>query len=428
MLDTGSRESDDVMDKRESTAGSVTGLIIAVIGLLNVVLGIMAVISGAFPSAEGEIFAPGIGVGSIFFGLAMLIAGAFWVTSGVGFLTRKEWASVLALYVAPIIVAINIIGVLHFWGFAVNLGWAALSSVTGISSIWYLSRKELASFFLIAVVEHVFVIIIFAALIYAEPGDTAAQMEDKAVVVTLEQMKQQEPLLADIVSRTRTKVEKPPDIPKIEIRSVTATEPKAEIEDFTPQLPRTHAQVVDEGVDTILRSPGRREREQRNQDTIPAVGVESALDSSRKPVLEIGSLEKKEVSKEPAARTPGDVRKAIPPADGYLGPSDEVARPSFVGEITGEIGKAGRKVVFWPKLPEGFQGTEGGSATIQFWVDPAGNVTRVKLSKKSGNPRLDKIASGYVDQIRFEELPKNFQQKVQSGEISISFKLTREVE
>jgi TonB family protein len=245
--------------------------------------------------------------------------------------------------------------------------------------------------------------------------------------VTLEQIKQQEPLLADIVSRKRTKLEKPPDIPKIEIRSVTATEPEAEIEDFTPQLPKTHAQVIDEGLDTVLRSPGRVNREQPNQDTIPAVGVESALDSSKKPVLEIGSLEKKEVSREPAARTPGDIRKAVTPADGYLGPSDEVARPSFVGEITGEIGKAGRKVVFWPKRPEGFKGTEGGSATIMFWVEPAGNVTRVKLSKKSGNPRLDKIASGYVEQIRFEELPKNFQQKVQSGEISINFKLIREV-
>jgi TonB family protein len=414
------------MDERSSTASSVTGLIIGAFGLLNVVLGIMAVISGAFPSAEGEFFASSIGVGSIFFGLAMLIAGAFWVTSGVGFLTRQEWAPALALYVAPIIVAINIIGVLRFWGFAVNIGWAAINSVTGIGSIWYLSRKELASFFLIAVAEHVFVIIIFAALIYAEPGDTAAQTEDEAVLVTLEQMKQQEPLLADIITRKRTKMEEPPDIPKIEIRSVTATEPEAEIEDFTPQLPKTHAQVMDEGLDTVLRSPGRVDREQRNQDTIPAVGVESALDSSKKPVLETGSLEKKEVSREPAARTPGDIRKAVTPTDGYLGPSDEVARPSFVGEITGEIGKAGRKVVFWPKRPEGFRGTEGGSAAIMFWVDPAGNVTRVKLSKKSGNPRLDKIALGYVEQIRFEELPENFQQKVQSGEISINFKLIRE--
>jgi TonB family protein len=131
----------------------------------------------------------------------------------------------------------------------------------------------------------------------------------------------------------------------------------------------------------------------------------------------------KEGPRASVARTPGHIRDSVSSRDERLGPSSEVARPSFVGDITGDI--AGRKVVFWPTRPEGFSGTEGGSATIKFWVDPAGTVTRVKISKKSGNPGLDKIAAAYVQQIHFEELPRNFQQKVQSGEISINFELIR---
>jgi apolipoprotein N-acyltransferase len=96
------------MSKRLSSASAVTGLIVGVIGLLNIVLGGMAVVSGAFPSAEGEILAPAIGVGSIVFGLVMMAAGAFWITSGVGYFILKGWAPTLALYVSPIIVAINL--------------------------------------------------------------------------------------------------------------------------------------------------------------------------------------------------------------------------------------------------------------------------------------------------------------------------------
>jgi len=48
------------------------------------------------------------------------------------------------------------------------------------------------------------------------------------------------------------------------------------------------------------------------------------------------------------------------------------------------------------------------------------------ISKKSGNPRLDTMAKEYVLQVRFEELPENVQQKIQWGEMSVDFELTRE--
>ncbi len=410
------------MNGKLSIAVIVTALVISLIGLLNVVLGITSVISGALPSAEGRLIAPSIAVGSIIFGLMMLVVGALWVTSGVGYFILKEWATTLALYVAPAIVGINIAGVIDLWGFSVNIGWAALSTVAGIASIWYLSRKELASFFLISVAEHVIVLIIFAFLIYGEPVEKAESADDYLVVDIMEQ---KDPLLKEIIPRKITVSEKQPALPRIKIEDITATDPGTEIEDSVPQMPRTFTETVSLGEDAVLRPPTPRERGQRYDDTTPVLDLESALDSSKKPSLDIGPSERvKDSSETSVAREPRYVQKDILSSDERVGLSDEVAKPNFAGEISGEL--AGRKVVFWPKQPGTYKGTEGGSATLKFWVDPAGSVTKVEISKKSGNPRLDTIAKEYVLQVRFEELPENVQRKAQWGEMSIDFELTRE--
>lgn len=411
------------MDRKLSVAVLVTALVVGIIGLLNVGLGMVAVKSGAFPGAAGRLHAPTIGVGSIIFGLVMLAAGALWVTSMAGYFTYKEWAPILALYVSPAIVAINLAGVLGFWGFHIHIGWAALSTVAGVGSICYLSRKELASFFLISVVEHVGVIVVFAILIYGEPVDVAKPM-DGEMIVTIEEIKEQEePLTLEIIPPERAVLDKTPTLPKMEIQNITTTEPGVKIESSAPQLPETLVQFQDEGSEAILKSPGRDRKEHLDQDTLPALDVDSSLDSSEKPSLEVGPSERTKGGTEgTVVRSPEYVRNPTPFSDERMGPSDEVARPSFVGDIEGEI--AGRKVVFWPQQPEQYKGTKGGTVVIEFWVDPAGNVTKVNIRKKSGSSTLDRVAREYVERIRFAELPKNFRQKVQQGEISIDFKLT----
>ena len=72
------------MNGKLSIAVIVTALVISLIGLLNVVLGITSVISGALPSAEGQLIAPPIAVGSIIFGLMMLVVGALAFSSLIG--------------------------------------------------------------------------------------------------------------------------------------------------------------------------------------------------------------------------------------------------------------------------------------------------------------------------------------------------------
>lgn len=410
------------MNGKLSIAVIVTALVISLIGLLNVVLGISSVISGALPSAEGLLITPPIAVGSIIFGLMMLVVGALWVTSGVGYFTLKEWATTLALYVAPAIVSVNIAGVINLWGFNVNIGWAALSAVIAIGGIWYLSRKELASFFLFSVAEHVIVLIIFGILIYGEPVEKAESADDYLAVDIMEQ---EDPLLKEIIPRKITVSEKPPALPRIKIEDITATDPGTEIEDSVPQMPKTFTETVSLGEDAVLRPPTPRERGQRYDNTTPVLELESALDSSKKPSLDIGPSERvKDSSETTVAREPRYVQNDILSPDERVGLSDEVAKPDFAGEISGEL--AGRKVVFWPKQPGTYKGTEGGSATLKFWVDPAGSVTKVDINKKSGNPRLDAMAKEYVQQVRFEELPENVQQKAQWGEMSIDFELTRE--
>ena len=410
------------MNGKLSTAIVVTGIVVGMIGLLNVVLGIMAVAAGALPSAEGKPITPPIGVGSIFFGLLTLVAGALWMTSGVGYFTRREWSPKLALYIAPVVGAVNLVGVFNFWGFTIHIGWAALSTVAAMGSIWYISRKELASFFLIAVVEHVAVIIIFSMAIYAEPIDIE-EAQDTELLIDIEVIDQPKPMPPEIIPRDRPAREKQPVLPKVRIQDIAAPDPGTEIEDSAPQLPKTLARIRDTGEETVLRSPGTRDREHRVQDTVSAADVESALKSSKKPSIEVGPSERTKGSPEATiARPPESIRDLSPP-DQRAGPSDEVAKPSFAGTISGEI--EGRKVVSWPKPPAGYKGTGGGSAAVKFWVDPAGSITRVEISKKSGSPRLDTMAMEYVKQIRFVALPKNVQQRTQWGKISIDFELTK---
>lgn len=409
------------MNRESSSAIMTTTVVLCLIGLLNVILGIVAVISGAFPDAEGKPVAPPIGVGSIFFGLVLLAAGALWILAGVGYISRKEWGNLLALYIAPVIGVVNIIGVLGPWGFTVSIGWAALSAVAAMAGIWYLSRKELASFFLIAVAEHAIIVVVFAMLIYA--GQVAESQDEGLMLVSMEEMEPPEPVPLEVIPEERA-VLKPPIMPKIEIgQDMAVTDPGPEIEDVALPVPKTAVRIT-AGADTILRPYERRERDQRDRDTVSTVDVESVLDSSDKPSLEIGSSGvAKDSSEVVIARPPDSLRDDSAPPDERIGPSDEVARPSFVRNITGEI--AGRRVVFWPKPPEEYKGTGGGSATVKFWVDPAGSVIRVEISKKAGSPNLDTMATEYVKEIRFVALPGNVQHRNQWGTIVIDFELTR---
>ena len=429
------------IDGRSSSGNIIIGLVVTLIGLLNFVLGIITIISSAVPSEQGKLIASGISISGIFFGSILIFIGVLWTVSGVGLFIKSPWAYNMALYIAPVIVAINLLGILNIKGFSINIGWAAISTVTAITSIWYLSKKELASFFIISVVEHVVIIMIFAMLIYSKPVSVAETSD--AIIVSIEEIRREEkkkkkpvvkkvePVLEEIKPKPPKQVEpeKLPTLPKMEIQNLSAANPGSKIESAVPQIPKTYAQTMDRGGEAILRSPGVEGQERKYLDDLPKLDDKPVVYTSTKPTIGIDASTTR--AKESSDSRTGsvvsrNVSSGSPNADSPVGPSSDIARPGFVGDITGEV--AGRKVIFWPKQLEEYKGTQGGSTTIRFWVDPPGTVTRAEATKKSGIPELDRIAQNYVLQIRFAELPKHFEQKTQRGEIIIRFELTRRTE
>ena len=410
----------------------IAGLLISLIGLSSITLGIVSITSSE----------PAINIGTVVFGLLLISAGIVCIIGGIGHIFFREWASKLAFYGAIAIIVACLAGALHLGGFAVGIGYAVLIMIAAMGVMWYLSKRELGAFFLLSVAEHLIVVLIVIMLIYSGPIN--AVPEDAGVTVTIEEIKKEpDPPLIKIVSpKKKAKQEnkvaqenkkkepnEPVAPPKLKIRNTTDVESGSQAMASMPKLPKTFANVTDKGAgrDLILRSPGPEKGIKRTQETVPTIdnSVGSAVKGPRKAEF-TGVVPTFEGGKGKGGKTVGNESKYNPKNSSFpVGTSDSpgATRPGFIGDIRGEV--AGRKVIFWPRLSEEVKGTEGGSATLEITVGPAGNVTKVKIVKKSGNNTLDRIAMNYVKQIRFEELPKNVQQKDQRGEIIINFELAK---
>ncbi len=191
------------------------------------------------------------------------------------------------------------------------------------------------------------------------------------------------------------------------------------------KLPSTIARIADVGSDTVLRASEIDKTDLLAQDITTDLKTGQPLKDLRKPQINVSSpiQHGKGKSDSSKATETGSIPGKLSSYTEYSGPISDVARPGFVGDIRGEI--AGRRVIAWPGLPDEIRETQGGSTTLEITVDPAGNVINVRIIKKSGSPKLDKIAMDYVEQIRFEALPKNVQQRNQKGEVMINFELAR---
>lgn len=297
-------------------------------------------------------------------------------------------------------------------------------------------RRQFLYFILIAIIEHVFVIAMLSALIYTEPVDVSERRD--SVTVTLEETKKEpEPPLKKIVIKKPPKKEPEKEKKlvlekKKEIKEELPTMPKIKVFDSANadagvpmKLPSTIARIADVGSDSILRASEIDRSDLLAQNVAQDIKAGQPIKDSRKPQINVSSpiqhgKGKSDLSK---ATEAGSASGKLPSYTEYSGPISDVARPGFVGDIRGEI--AGRRVIAWPNLPDEIKGTQGGSTTLEITVDPAGNVINVRIIRKSGSPKLDKIAMDYVEQIRFEALPKNVQQRNQKGEVMINFELAR---
>ncbi|MDQ1328802.1 MAG: Energy transducer TonB [Candidatus Poribacteria bacterium] len=420
------------MTERPFITTLIAGLLISLIGLSSIILGIVSITSSE----------PAINIGTVVFGLLLINAGIVCIIGGIGHIFFREWASKLALCGAIAIIIACLAGALHLGGFAIGIGYAVLIMIAAMGVMWYLSKRELGAFFLLSVAEHLIVVLIVIMLIYSGPIN--AVPEDAGVAVTIEEIKKEPdpPLIKIVPPKKKAKQEnkvaqenkkkepnEPVVPPKLKIRNTTDLDSGSQTMASMPKLPKTFANVTDNvaGHDQILRSPSPEKGIKRTQEIVPTMdnSVGTAYKGPRKAEF-TGVVPTFDGGKGKGGKTVGNEPKYNPGNSSFpVGTSDSpgATKPGFIGDIRGEV--AGRKVIFWPKLPEEVKGTEGGSATLEITVGSAGNVTKVNIVKKSGNNKLDRIAMSYVKQIRFEELPKNVQQKDQRGEIIINFELAK---
>ncbi len=406
------------------------GVLIIILGIINSFIGIMSIIGSS----------PNITVLAVILGLLMINAGLACSIGGIGYISQKSWGSKVAFYGAIAIILTSLAGVRQIGGFIIDKLIAIVLMISATWVMWYLSERRLGAFFIISAAEHTILVLIVIMLIYSGPIEV---VPEESVPVTLVQTKQEQvkpeerfiPPKPQIKPEKKVALEdkkeekgKPAEPPKLKIKSTTDTDSGSQAIASLPKLPKTFANVLDDstGSDVILRSPGPERGVKRNQETVPVFDkeVSSAAKIAKNP--EAGIVPSFDSGKGKGGVSVGrDVdfmssgQKTNIPSSGT---PTGAARPGFVGPIKGEL--AGRKVLRYPPEPD-VKGTESGSVTLEIEVDPSGNVIKVRIVEKSGSPRLDRIATEYVKQIRFEELPSNVQQKVQKGEVVINFELVR---
>lgn len=406
------------------------GILIIILGIINAVIGVTSIIASS----------PNITVWTVIFGLLMINAGIACSIGGISYISQKNWGSKVASYGAITIILISLAGVRKIGGFIIDTVIAIILMISATGVVWYLSERRLGAFFVVSAAEHIILVMIVVMLIYSGPVEV---VPEESVPVTLVQAKQEQikPEERFIPPKPKIKQEKkvaleekkketgkPVEPPKLKIKSTTDTDSGSQTIASLPKLPKTFANILDDGVgdEIILRSPGLERGSKRNQDTVPVFdkGVSSAVKIAKNP--EAGIVPSYEsgkgksvgsVGRDSDFLSSGQKTNAI-----STGTSTGAARPGFVGPIKGEL--SGRKVLRYPPEPD-VKGTEGGSVTLEIEVDPAGNVIKVRVVEKSGSPKLDRIATEYVRQIRFEELPSNVPQKIQKGEVVINFELVR---
>ena len=142
----------------------------------------------------------------------------------------------------------------------------------------------------------------------------------------------------------------------------------------------------------------------------PRLGDEVPLSTYRSRVGDAPNLA-------PITANPGTVRSASAP--GSNGTQTAAAALPEGSNLEGEV--SGRALSSVPDPPVS-EGSDGGTAKLQFEVKPNGQVYNVVVKEKPGSPLLERLAKEWVQKLRFAPLSGDSDQKTQSGEITVVFK------
>jgi len=321
----------------------------------------------------------------------------------------------ISQFLGFIVIAISMIMI-----FFVPPAWFSLVITLSIAFailLFLFNQSNLRLFVIVALLEHVVIIIALSAVVYTKPP--IQRNIDKATILVefLPPPKKQ-------IKNTQQSIpqDSMPDIkmPDLKTKSVVSKYLSSSENDVISSIPTRSK--------SYKLSPGGL----ATGDLDKIMGQEIGRRADSEFRLKDNRLSQNNGKYAPSSRFSLPSKGGKPASQGRIGPSTigRVATGSSIEtsnkvqsgggafEITGEV--SGRKVTYWPEVPE-VRGNEVGVVVLEFWVNPEGEVSNVIIIRKAGDILLEKKAKQFVEQIRFAQLPKSIEQKMQRGKITIDF-------
>jgi TonB family protein len=284
-------------------------------------------------------------------------------------------------------------------------------------------RKGLGVFLIVALVEHIVIVIALAAAIYTRPPEKIREDRFEVELIELPPKSKKTPEEEQVyitIPKVEEKINISDKLPDFQLsRSGSRNLGTPDFDVNLPNLPRTAG--ADINPDRIFSSPKTRDAERGERTdsdtTLPL------KDAPRRAGLYGGTValdtipekgDKRVSAGRPGTSTPRYVSDAP-----SLGASRKPGLgPGGVTITAGDV--QGRIVEYWPDIPE-YTGKDVGKVVLKFWVTPQGDVFNVQTKLKAGNPLLEKLAKRFVEDIKFAPLNKRAKQKNQWGEITVDF-------
>jgi len=284
-------------------------------------------------------------------------------------------------------------------------------------------RKGLGVFLIVALVEHIIIVIALAAAIYTRPPEKIREDRFEVELIELPPKSKKTPEEEQVyitIPKVEEKIKISDKLPDFQLsRSGSRNIGAPDFDVNLPNLPRTAG--ADINPDKIFSSPKTRDAERGERTdsdtTLPLkdaprrtglYGGKVALDT----IPEKGD---KRVS---AGRSGTSTSRYVSDAPSLGASKKPGLGPGGVTITGGDV--QGRMVESWPEIPE-YTGKDVGKVVLKFWVTPQGDVFNVQAKLKAGNPLLEKLAKRFVEDIKFAPLSKGAKQKNQWGEITIDF-------
>lgn len=285
---------------------------------------------------------------------------------------------------------------------------------------------KLSTFFGIAIVEHVILILVLAMAAYTKP---VPKVHDTAITVDIlinqpEQKRREEEISIAIPPTLRPEI--PSELPPIQAahdvqRYLNLGGPSGGLP--SRALARTTNQ------DPNRLALGAAPAKGRNQPLIDDLESTNARVRDKPRVDEeghFGAAARRGVRNTDRVKHRGErgrsLTRHVSTGNGTrTGQSSVTDGVGFEFEISGEVSGRGYRL----GKPIQTQGKQGGGVQLSFKVRPEGTVYDVRVKPgfltTVGEVRLKEQAKRYVERIRFNALPKTVPQISQSGEIFINF-------